>query len=244
MGRDDPDAVDELERQHRLGELVRRTRRAIAVGRLDQAEAFAAEASVLAPDTTTVEELLGDLAMARGRAVEARDHYRRALEIEPSNADAEEKYGAAVLRVGAGSRLRERMQEAVEAPETYVGFRRNPVAAAFYSVIPGLGQLYNHEYEKGLAMAATAMVLLAWVLSKLLAYSGASLIASARNPRLDPEAARQVVQGYGALTWTLIVLAIFAYLAIMVYSIADAYRVCLRQAREANELGVDLGPSA
>ncbi len=241
MARDDAEALDELERQHKLGELVRRTRRAISMGRPDQAEATAAQAAELAPDTTTVEELLGDVAAAHGRQVEARGHYERALEIEPSNADAEEKYAAAVLKIGSSARLRERMEDAVDSPEEYSRFRRNPVVAAFYSAIPGLGQLYNHQYEKGLAMAAAAMLLLAWVLSKLLAYSGASLIADARNPRLDTDSARQVVEGYGPLIWTLIVLAIILYLAIWVYSIVDAYRVCTEQAAEADEFGIEAG---
>lgn len=239
MRPDDAEALDELEREHELGELVRRTRRAISMGRLTQAEQSAAQAAELAPGTTTVEELLGDVAMACGQFVAARDHYHRALEIEPANADAESKYGEAVLKIGTAVHLRERIEEVAENPDEYEGFPRSPIAAAFWSVIPGLGQLYNHEYEKGLAMLGAAAILLTWVLSKLLAYSGASLIARARNPRLDTEGARQIVQGYGPLMWTLIVLAILAYLVIWVWSIVDAYRVCTEQAKQADLLGVE-----
>lgn len=239
MRPDDAEALDELERDHELGELVRRVRRAISMGRLDQAEQYAARALELAPNTTTVEELLGDVAMARGEFVAARDHFRRAIEIEPANADAEAKYGEAVLKIGNTERLRERLEEVAENPQEYEPFRRNPVTAAFWSVIPGLGQLYNHEYEKGLAMIGAAAVLLAWLLARLLTYSGATLIAEARNPRLDVEGAEQIVQGYGPLTWTLIVLAILAYLALWVWSIVDAYRVCAEQAKQADVLGVE-----
>lgn len=238
MAHDDADVL-EFERQQQLGELVRRTRRAINMGRLDQAQQFAAQAVRLAPESTTTEELLGDVAMARGDFTAARDHYRRALDIEPSNADAEEKYAEAVLRLDEAARRRERLEEVVDSPEEYRSFRHSPIAAAFWSVIPGLGQIYNQQYEKGLAMLGPAALLLAWVLSKLIAYSGARLIADARNPHLDTEGARQVVEGYGPLTWTLIVLALIAYCAIWIYSIIDAYRVCSEQAREADELGVE-----
>lgn len=239
MRSDDAEALEDMERQHRLGETVRRVRRAISMGQLEQARQFAEQARELAPDTTTVEELLGDLAMAEERPEDAREHYERALEIEPVNADAEAKLGEAVIKIREGTDVRARMEEAVEHPDEYQGFRKNPVTAAFYSVIPGLGQLYNQQYEKGLALAAAAMVLLAWVLSKVLAYTGASMIAGARNPRLQTQEAQQVVEAYGPLTWTLIGLAVAAYLVIWVYSVWDAYHTCARMAQEADELGVE-----
>ncbi len=239
MRQDDRQALDEMERQHQLGELVRRTRRAIAMNRPDQAEVLAAQAAEFAPDTTTVEELLGDVAMAQGRYVEARRHFERALEIEPINADAEAKLGEAVIKIRASTDVVERMEHAVENPDEYKPFRKNPLTAAFYSAIPGLGQLYCGEYYKGLAMAGSAMLLLAWVLSRLLAYQGASLIAGASNPRLNPAAAQQVVEGYGPFTWTLIVLAIIAYIAIWVYSIFDAWTTCQRMAKEQDTMGVN-----
>ncbi len=239
MRREDADALEEMEREHELSELVRRARRALSMGRPDQAARLAEEATAVAPDSTTVHELLGDVAMAQGNVSVAREHYERALEIEPANADAEEKLAEIVLRLGSSERLKQRMTEVVENPEEYRSFTKNPVVAAFYSVIPGLGQLYNQQYEKGLALAASAMLLLAWVLSKILAYHGAALIAGARNPNLDTKAAQQVIEGYGPLMWTLISLAIVAYLGIWIYSIWDAYHTCAEMQREADEFGVE-----
>jgi len=242
MSSDGADELEEMEREHELEQLVRRTRRAISVGQLREAHALAQQAAELAPGTTTVEELLGDVAMAAAGYAQARDHFRRALDIEPSNADAEQKYGEAVLQIDRSRRLVERMEEAVDNPDEYQGFRKSPIVAAFYSVIPGLGQLYNQQYEKGLALATTAMLLLAWLLSELLSYSGASLISAASNPRLDTEGAQQALEGYGPLMWTLIVLAIVVYGAIWVYSVWDAYHTCAEMSREADALGVEPGP--
>lgn len=241
MRRDDAGALEEMERGHQLSELVRRTRRALSMNRPDQAQKLAAEVVELAPDTTTAEELLGDVAMAQGRFVEARRHFERALEIEPINADAERKLGEAVLRIGGSVRLKERMEEAVENPEEYSRFRRTPLVAAAYSVVPGFGQLYNQQYEKGLAMTAVAMALLAWVLSELLGYSGTSLISEAPNPSLDTARARELLaQQYDTLWWVLIILAIAAYMVLWVYSVWDAYMTCKRMAREADELGIEM----
>ncbi len=240
MRRDDAQILEEMERQHKLGDLVRRTLRAISMGRIDQAENYAGQAQELAPDTTTVEELLGDLAMAKGHYEDAREHYERALEIEPINEDAEEKLGEAVIKIREGTDVIERMEDAVENPDEYRGFHKNPVIAAIYSIIPGAGQLYNQQYEKGLAMAAGAILLFAWALSEIVAYTGASMIAGARNSRLATEQAQQVMEGYGPLMWTLITLAIVAYLAILAYSIWDAYHTCARMKKEADEFGVEV----
>lgn len=240
MRPEDAEALEEMERQHELGEIVRRVRRAISMGRIDEAEKYAVRVQQIAPETTTAEELLGDLAMERGEFEQAREHYQRALEIEPANADAEARLGEAVLRIREGVDARVRMQEAVENPEEYTPFSKSPIVAAVYSVVPGLGQLYNQQYEKGLALVTAAMLLLAWVLSEVLSYTGASMIAVARNPRLRSEAAQEIVEAYGPMMWTLVALAVAAYFAIWIYSIVDAYRTCARMAEEADAFGVEL----
>ena len=240
MRQDDREALEEMERQHQLGELVRRTRRAISANRFTQAEALAAEANELAPDTTTVEELLGDVAMAQKRYEDARRHFERALAIEPINADAEAKIGEAVIRIRESTDAVGRMEQAGENPDEHKPFNKQPISAAFYSAIPGLGHLYCGDYYKGVAIAGVSMLLLAWILSTLLTYQGATMIAGATNPQLDPDAARDVVAGYGPFMWTLIVLAILAYTAIWVYSIYDAWRTCQRLVEEHDSLGVNL----
>ena len=242
MADSDSGPVDEIEREIALGKLYTQARRALSQGRVQRAMELAGEASLAAPDATSTEELLGDVAMAQKRYSEARAHYKRALEIEPANIDAERKYGEAVLVLSRSERVRRRVEEVAEDPGKYTRFRKIPWVAAFYSVIPGLGQIYNRQYEKGMALVAAALILLALILSQLVSYSSASLIAESarRSGKLNTERAQQVVDAWGPLTWTLVGLAIAVYLGIWIYSILDAYRTCKREAQEADELGVDL----
>ncbi|MCD6361849.1 MAG: tetratricopeptide repeat protein [Armatimonadetes bacterium] len=242
MPQDASGPIDEVERDIALGKLYTRARRLLSRGQVELAAEVVAEVVELAPGTTSAEELLGDVAMARGDYEQARDHYLRATEIEPANADAERKYGEAVLEVARRQRLRHRVEEVAEDPDSYQRSRKIPWIAAFYSIIPGLGQIYNRRYEKGLALIASALILLSWVLSQLISYYSAGLVVSAGHShgKLDTERAREVVAAWGPLTWALVVLAVIAYLGIWVYSILDAYHTCVQDTREEDQLGVDL----
>ena len=233
---------DDIDREVELGKLYAGARRALGRGKVQQAAVIVEQIVALTPDTTSSEELLGDVAMAEGRRVEARDHYLRAVEIEEANADAERKYGEAVLAIAQGASFRKRVEQVVDDPEGYEGFRRKPWMAGMYSLIPGAGQIYNREYEKGLALVAGGLILLSWILAQLVSYSSASLIVEAARPsgKLDTDRAEQVVQAWGPWAWAAVVLAIIVYVGILVYSILDAYRTCEQQAAEADDVGVEL----
>lgn len=239
-----PDSLpgDEIDRDIALGKLYAQARRALTQGDVARAADLADQATSLAPDTTSTEELLGDVALARKCYSEARDHYHRALEIEPANVDAERKYGEAVLMLARGERLRARVAEVAEDPTRLQRSHKIPWVAAFYSIIPGLGQIYNRQYEKGLALIAAGLILLSWVLSQVISYYSAGMIVEAGRPhgKLDTERAQQVVEAWGPLMWTLVVLAIVVYLGLWAYSVVDAYRTCKEDLREEDELGVDL----
>ncbi len=238
----DPRSSDDIEREIALGKLYTQMRRALSLGDLPRADKLAQQLLTLAPDTTSTEELLGDLAFARKQYSEARDHYRRALDIEPANVDAERKFGEVVLLLAQAQRLRSRAVEVVEDPSKLPRSKRIPWIAALYSIIPGLGQVYNREYEKGLALVSGGLILLSWVLAQLISYFSADLVATSarRHGKLDTDRAEQVVQAWGPLMWTLVALAIVAYLALWIYSIVDAYRTCKEELRAEDELGVDL----
>jgi len=242
--------TEEQERDYQVGELYTRARRALRRGQIAQAEQLAQEAAALAPDTTTVQELLGDVAFARKSYADAKAHFERALQIEPVNADAERKLGQVVLVLGQATELRQRVEEVVADPGKRHRFARQPLLAGLLSFLfPGFGQLYNSEYEKGLGVFAGAAVLLMLLLDRLVLSPFATMARAARpehgHPRRVPvgdqmEGTREALAHYGTLAWLLIALGIAIFLGLWIYSIVDAYRTCQAQAREQDDLGVEV----
>jgi len=237
---------EEQERQYQLGELYTKARRALRRGQLAEAEKFAQEAAALGPDTTSVEELLGDVAFAQEKHAEAKRHFERALEIEPINADAERKLGQVALILGEAEYLRRRVEDATEDPTERVRFTKQPLLAALLSfVFPGFGQLYNSQYEKGLGLFALCALLLMLLLDRLVMSPFAHMARQAARDGRVPlgeqmERTRDALVDYGFVAWTLIALGIAVYLGLWIYTIIDAYRTCQQQAREADELGVEV----
>jgi len=241
-----PQWSEDQEREYQLGQLYTRARRALRRGQLAEADNIAQAAARLAPDTTSVEELRGDVALAHKNYAEARQHFQRALEIESANADAERKLGQLAIILDDAQRLRRRVEEVAEDPSKRFRFSKQPTLAALLSVIfPGFGQLYNSQYEKGLGMFATAFTLLIVLIDRLLFSPFVTMAREAAHGGRVPvgeqmERTRDLVAGYGFLAWTLIALGILAYLALWTYSVVDAYKTCQQQAREADDLGVEL----
>jgi len=65
MARREPQWDADEDREYTLSQLYTRTRRALRSGQIQVAAGLAREAAQLAPNTTTVEELLGDVALAQ-----------------------------------------------------------------------------------------------------------------------------------------------------------------------------------
>lgn len=183
--------------------------------RLEKARESAADKSVL------VIELEGDLAFAQGRFLTAERLYKEAFAINPKNPKLEEKYATALLK----------MHEPELAPLRKLDdsfwsniVPRNPLVSAVQSaILPGLGQLHNGEWLKGLIMMlVTIFISLAQLrsyISKLAIYRDQG---TASTDSLITATAT-FFQGFG------IVLTVF-YFLLWLYSIIDAIKI----AREAN----------
>ncbi|MBC7287979.1 MAG: hypothetical protein H5T86_08030 [Armatimonadetes bacterium] len=142
-------------------ELYDKVRLALHVGRLEEAAQIAAELVAARPQSTTAHELMGDVYSAMDKLEEAEGEYRLAASLEPANADAQRKLGEVVLR-RRQSEIESRLNELDLAELAHRGYANpRPEEAALRSALfPGLGQLYNGDYEKGFVLAGLGLVAL------------------------------------------------------------------------------------
>lgn len=219
----------------RLADLVGLSLR---LGRQADAARAAAELVARWPQSTTALELAGDVAIAQGQVGPAREYYRRALQIEPANADAERKYGASLLAQTPEERRAALIQEVIANPRAHRGNTRKPLNALINGLIfPGLGQLYNRQHEKGLVVLCSAAVALAVLLGLLMPYLSAQFTLSSPNGSpAQKESAQRVIENTGGGDWLLVAVAGVAYLGLYLWGLYDAWKQ--GQSKAERTLGV------
>ncbi|MCD6352496.1 MAG: tetratricopeptide repeat protein, partial [Armatimonadetes bacterium] len=157
MGTDEGAGLSDEEFQ----ELFDRARMALHVGHAEEGLQVAQQMVQARPQSTTAQEVLGDALRALGHLEEAEQAYRRAAELEPANADAQRKLGEVVLQRKEGDLARQLIEDRLEEKALRGWSDPEPEAAALRSALfPGLGQLYNGEYEKGGAFVIGGLVCL------------------------------------------------------------------------------------
>lgn len=126
-------------------------------GNLDEAYSACEEAVTLDPESAVALDMLGDLQVARGELEPAMVHFRKAFQLDPRPA-TEEKIAVLALRID------EKKRGEAGADSLFPDATRkhlNPsLACALSMLFPGLGQLYNGEYRKGLAFVIIWALLL------------------------------------------------------------------------------------
>lgn len=211
--------LDELE-QEEMARLYDTVRRALKYRRLPQALEAAQELLAKHPDSTTAHELMGDVLAAQGKRTQARDEYRRSLDLEPANADAERKWAELMLHIGEADRTRDMLQ-AGRFEEIRGAGRKDPTGAVMRSVFfPGLGQLYNGDYEKGIIAVLAGLPLFGLALWGLVGLVAASF---PRNP-----------EPMSAFDTALAIVGIFGYGLLVAWSVWDAWQVGGRESGETN----------
>jgi len=205
MNSDNLQQMDEMELEHLFGKL----HTALHYQRIEEAEKTARELLEVAPRSTTSWELWGDVLLLQSKLEEASDAFKKAVELEPANADAERKYASVQLDLQQAKWQREALESGDLSQFRGAPNKEPGTAAARSALFPGLGQVYNGEYEKGLVMFFVGLVLL------ILAVR---LIATWLSPD-------ETLSGLGMF---LGYLGLFGGIALYIFGVYDAYRSSLR----------------
>ncbi|MEN6344989.1 MAG: hypothetical protein ABFE16_06750 [Armatimonadia bacterium] len=197
---DDADCLDGELQPDEMGRLFETVRRELFLGRTSLAAQAAQELLGSHPDSTTAHELMGDVLAAQGKRSQAKEEYRKALDLEPANADAERKWAQVMLILGEANRTRA-LLESGRYEEIRGAVHKDPGGAAIRSMFfPGLGQLYNGEYEKGIVTVLVGLPLFGLALWGIVACL-ASVFPSSPEPMtgFDLALALTGIFGYGVL---------------------------------------------
>ena len=203
-------------RAEKAGTFVLAARRALQRGEREQAKAQLKEAFAANPGDEKAVDVLGDIYLEEGETEKALELFEKALTRYPSNTSFQEK--AAICRLD----LAEMEADKVVAPllvdtgDTGKIFERTPHKAVSLSVfLPGAGQFYNEENEKGALFVGSYLIsTLCWFYpfwTQLSSQSG--------KARLDIGMAISRLSGLDA---TLFKIGIMVSTALFAYSLYDA----------------------
>lgn len=121
-------------------------------GERSKAKELLQQALELDAENAGVWELLGDYQREANDWQGAHDAYKKAHELDPTNALIERKYAEAVLQLTRQQEQYQQWERALEGKGTgdEIALPRNPGLAFLLSLLmPGVGQLYNGQFAKG-----------------------------------------------------------------------------------------------
>jgi len=201
MNSDNAQQMPEMDLEH----LYEKLHAALHYRRVEEAEEIATKLLEIAPESTTSWELWGDVLLAQGNIDKAADAFKKAVELEPANADAERKYASVQLDLQQAKWQRETLESGDLSPFRGAANKEPGTAAARSALFPGLGQVYNGEYEKGLVMFFVGLALLTGAVRLVVTW-------------LSPD---QSLSGLGEF---LGYLGLFGGIALYIIGVYDAYR--------------------
>jgi len=204
-------------------------------GEHEKALEIAYEAVGIDNENWEAHELLGDLLVLENRPEQALESYGRARELNRSRVALEDKIARAALRRAARLNAVALSQAYLDGTIKSDMVKRNPAYAALFSLLlPGLGQVYNGQLVKGMAMLfAYTLCFALSVLAVLrdLATRPAGPQGILYGPSLDMSAILSALFTGVAAIWVVLLLALW------VYSVVDATGRASRSLT-ANDSGV------
>jgi tetratricopeptide (TPR) repeat protein len=237
------DRSDAMDDHDPFDKLLAQTELLLHTGNLQAAEKAALELVDRFPNSTSAFELTGDVYATMGKSALARKHYLKAMELEPSNVDVERKFASALVAPSPEEQRLQMIRELVADSDQFKSSSRRPLNAVLAAILfAGLGQLYNRQYEKGLALFATAAVLLMLLFKALVMEPWAKVAQNAGKQALSFSEqafqAREMLADMPAGWWGLVVCGIIVYLAVYAYGIYDTYVTAHQQNEIHRTLGV------
>jgi tetratricopeptide (TPR) repeat protein len=163
-----PDAgVEELRRADKVNSLVIAARMALRRGHREDARAQLKQAFALSSTDRDALELLGDICLEEGEQEKAIIAFERGLKYHPQHPAFEEKIALAKLDLVEMETERLLKQQGLTnllEDGKHKTADRKPGAVAFLSLLlPGAGQFYNEDTERGLVFLAIGVAFfLAW----------------------------------------------------------------------------------
>ena len=151
--------LNALKRQDEAGRAVMAARNAHRKGEAERAQEFIKQAFAANPGDVGAIEFLGDVYLEAGETERALALFERALKAHPQHAAFEEKLAICRLDLAEMESDRLAKKMLVDGGDAGKIFERVPNKAVSLSVIlPGAGQLYNEQIEKGIGFALAALV--------------------------------------------------------------------------------------
>jgi TM2 domain-containing membrane protein YozV len=130
-------------------------------GQRMQAFQLTQEAIRLAEQSWEAHELQGDVLMDMGRATEAMTSYRRARELRPDRIALEDKIARGALRAAARNQMLAQADLVLGDRGRGGDAKRKSGYAALFSLMPGLGQIYNGQVLKGIVVGIVMVIFIA-----------------------------------------------------------------------------------
>lgn len=224
-------SLEDALKSEKAGTLVMSARMAHRKGNRQQARELLQQAFALAPSDAGALELLGDLFLEEGEQEKAIAIFERGRKYHPRHAAFEEKIGLARIDLAEMERDKIMRQQFLEHGDLGSWQDRKPGTSAMLSlVLPGAGQFYNEQYERGAVLLGSAFLLfLAW---------SWPLNAAARTTTAmggSGSGSQGISLGFSnldSLTKGFIVLTFLAWIAITIYAAIDAANIATRAAED------------
>ncbi len=217
--------MESLRCQKQADVVVAQARRAFERGDSKGAREQIKQAFAIDATNAPALELLGDIFLAEAEQEKAVQVFKRGIQMHPEHGAFEEKIGLALLDIDEEKRDREITQLLLENPGSLRWAERKPTLAASLSLlVPGAGQAYNDEAERGALFFGGAVLCFGgwyWLLnSATSSLSGRQVLGHTGEALAQMGAVARL--GFWAL--------LLGWLAIVALAVVDAYQ----GARNAN----------